>query len=214
MNQEHIQNLRRDYKAASLSINDVDADPVVQFETWFGDAEKAGVYEPNAMTLATAGNDGRPSARIVLLKGFDKNGFIFYTNYESRKGQDLSESPFAALVFFWPEMERQVRIEGKIGKLSAEKSDAYFHSRPRGSQFGALASPQSRVIGHRNEIEERLAELQNEFSDKEIERPDYWGGYAVIPDYIEFWQGRSNRLHDRIRYRLAAGEWMIERLAP
>ncbi|MBE7176054.1 MAG: pyridoxamine 5'-phosphate oxidase [Mucilaginibacter polytrichastri] len=214
MDNRHIQNLRQDYKAATLSLSDVDADPVVQFGHWFTAAEKAGIHEPNAMTLATAGVDGRPSARIVLLKGVDHNGFVFYTNYESRKGQDLSESPFAALVFFWPELERQIRIEGHVKMTSEKQSEAYFRSRPRGSQFGALASPQSRVIGDRAELEESLAELQEELADQEITRPAHWGGYVLEPDYVEFWQGRSNRLHDRIRYRLAGDKWMIERLAP
>lgn len=214
MDNQHMQSLRQEYKASTLSIDDVSPDPITQFGIWFNAAERAGIHEPNAMTLATAGYDGRPSARIVLLKGVDRNGFVFYTNYESRKGQDLSESPFAALVFFWPDLERQIRVEGAISRISGEQSDAYFHARPRGSQLGALASPQSSVVSSREELEEKLAGLQDTYANREITRPDNWGGYVLQPDYVEFWQGRPNRLHDRIRYRFSAGSWVVERLAP
>jgi len=211
---ETLQNLRQDYRSAELSAADVDRDPIEQFAKWFKDAMNAKLYEPNVMTLATADRSGRPSARIVLLKGFDQNGFTFYTNYNSAKGKEMEENPQACLVFFWAELERQVRIEGRVSKVSAEVSDQYFHSRPAGSQIGASASPQSAVIESRELLEEKVKELTQKYKDIEIPRPEHWGGYIVEPSHIEFWQGRPSRLHDRISYELIDGNWTISRLAP
>ncbi|MBV9691340.1 MAG: pyridoxamine 5'-phosphate oxidase [Ktedonobacteraceae bacterium] len=209
-----IANLRKDYTLHGLSESDVDADPFRQFQVWFNAALAANLLEPNAMTLATATKDGKPSARIVLLKGFDERGFVFYTNYESRKGHELAENPQAALVFRWAELERQVRVEGLVEKCSAVESDAYFHSRPVGSQLGACVSQQSQVIDSREVLEARLEELMLENANQEIARPAYWGGSRLNPSSLEFWQGRPNRLHDRLRYRLTDGGWLIERLSP
>lgn len=214
LTKENIQNLRQEYRAAELAEADIDKSPFKQFESWFKAAVDAQLYEPNVMTLATANAAGRPSARILLLKGFDENGFVFYTNYESKKGHDLLENPQAAMVFFWPELERQVRIEGTITKVSEETSTAYFHSRPAGSQIGATASPQSKVILNRKQLEERVEELKAVYQEKEIPRPAHWGGYQLKPDHIEFWQGRPSRLHDRITYTLEGENWKINRLAP
>lgn len=211
---ETLQNLRQDYRSAELSVADVDRDPIEQFAKWFKDALNAKLYEPNVMTLATADRSGRPSARIVLLKGFDQNGFTFYTNYNSAKGKEMEENPQACMVFFWAELERQVRIEGRVSKVSAEVSDQYFHSRPAGSQIGASASPQSTVIESRELLEEKVKELTQKYKDIEIPRPEHWGGYIVEPSHIEFWQGRPSRLHDRISYELVDGNWTINRLAP
>ena len=207
--------LRKEYMQRGLDEGDPDADPIRQFQAWFDAARAASPYEPNAMALATVGADGRPSVRMVLLKGLDERGFVFYTNYESRKGSELEDTPWAALDFFWPAMERQVRVEGRVERASAEESDAYFHSRPVGSQLGAIASRQSEIITGRELLEQRAAELSARYQGQEIPRPEYWGGYRVVPDFIEFWQGRANRLHDRLRYRLSAdGSWRIERLSP
>jgi pyridoxamine 5'-phosphate oxidase len=214
LTKENIQNLRQDYLAAELAEQDVDHNPIVQFQKWFKDAIDAQLYEPNVMTLATSDRFGRPSARIVLLKGVDNDGFVFFTNYESSKGQHLLENPQAALVFFWAELQRQVRVEGVVSKVADEVSDAYFHSRPAGSQIGALASPQSKVIGDRSLLEIKVTELTAQYTGREIPRPLNWGGYLVEPTKIEFWQGRSSRLHDRIVYELIDGSWIINRLAP
>jgi len=207
--------LRKEYMQRGLDESDVDADPFRQFAAWFDEARAASPVEPNAMALATVGADGRPSLRMVLLKGADERGFVFYTNYQSRKGRELADTPWAALTFFWPEMERQIRIEGRVEPVSAEESDTYFHSRPVGSQLSASASRQSEMIAGREELEQRVAALSAQYQNQEIPRPENWGGFRVIPDAIEFWQGRASRLHDRLRYRLlASGGWQIERLSP
>jgi pyridoxamine 5'-phosphate oxidase len=206
--------MRREYSRTGLGEADVDADPVVQFGRWFEQATQAGLLEPHAMTLATATPDGRPSARMVLLRGFDERGFCFYTNYESRKGAELAANPRAALVFWWDKLERQVRIEGRVERTSRSESEAYFASRPPGSQLSAAASPQSRVIEDRAALERRVAELATTVPDGRLPLPGFWGGYRLVPQVVEFWQGRPNRLHDRLRYRRAGDGWRIERLAP
>jgi pyridoxamine 5'-phosphate oxidase len=206
--------MRREYTREGLAEADVDADPVVQFGRWFEQATQAGLLEPSAMTLATATPDGRPSARMVLLRGFDERGFCFYTNYQSRKAAELAANPRAALVFWWDALERQVRIEGRVEPTSRAESEAYFASRPPGSQLSAAASPQSRVIDDRATLERRVAELAASHQDGQVPLPDFWGGYRLTPEVIEFWQGRPNRLHDRLRYRRAGDAWVIERLAP
>ncbi len=211
-----IEHLREDYRLASLDVKDVDENPIAQFGKWLKEALDAQVPEPNAMTLATCTPEGKPAARIVLLKGYDEAGFVFFTNYESRKGKELLHNPNAALVFSWLELQRQVRIEGKVQKVTPEQSTAYFQSRPKGSQIGAWASPQSRVIGEREMLEEKVQKLGEKYANEdELPRPEHWGGYVVQPRLIEFWQGRPSRLHDRIQYTLqSSGEWLIERLAP
>ncbi|WP_457288369.1 pyridoxamine 5'-phosphate oxidase [Pedobacter sp. UYP24] len=214
LTKENLQNLRQDYRAASLSEADVDGNPIFQFKKWFSEAVDSHLFEPNVMTLATADHYGKPSARIVLLKGFDEDGFVFFTNYESKKGKELLENPQAAIVFFWAELERQVRIEGIVSKVADEVSLDYFHSRPKGSQIGAIASPQSSVIADRSVLEKKVEDLIIEYADQEIPRPANWGGYLLEPTLIEFWQGRSSRLHDRIVYQLVDGTWEINRLAP
>lgn len=214
LTKETIQNLRQDYRSAELNESDVNKSPIKQFEHWFADAMKAQLYEPNVMTLATADKTGKPNARIVLLKGFDENGFSFYTNYLSQKGKEMKKNPQACLVFFWAELERQVRIEGKVEKLDKEASEKYFHSRPKGSQIGAIVSPQSQIIPNRNILETKVEELNVIYQDKTIPKPAHWGGYIVKPTSIEFWQGRTSRLHDRIKYDLINGKWQTTRLAP
>ncbi|QIN82021.1 pyridoxamine 5'-phosphate oxidase [Rubrobacter tropicus] len=209
-----LSDLRKEYTRAGLTESDVDPDPVRQFGRWFDAALAAGLHEPNAVTVATSTLDGRPSARVVLLKGFDERGFVFYTNYEGRKGREIEENPRAALLFYWGELERQVRIEGSVSRVSEEESDAYYASRPRGSRLGALASEQSRVIGGREVLEKRVEALEAEYEGRDVPRPAFWGGYRVEPEVIEFWQGRENRLHDRIFYRREDGGWKIGRLQP
>lgn len=209
-----VAELRREYTRAGLNETDVDADPIRQFGAWFEQALAAQLPEPNAMTLATVGADGLPSARIVLLKGYDAAGFVFHTNYESRKGKELAAHPFAALVFFWSELERQVRIEGKVERLPAAESDAYFQSRPLGSRLSAWASRQSEPVANRETLEQELEEMSQRFQGGDVLRPPFWGGLRLRPDAIEFWQGGSNRLHDRLRYRPGAAGWRIERLSP
>ncbi len=209
-----LADMRRDYRQRDLTETDVDADPFRQFSLWMNQAIEAQMPEPNAMTLATATPDGTPSARIVLLKGVDTAGFVFYTNYESDKGQQIALNPRVALVFLWVDLERQVRVEGTASLMNAAESDAYFQTRPLGSQLGAWASHQSRVIPSRALLEQRLQELQTQFAEQTVPRPPNWGGYRVTPRSIEFWQGRRNRLHDRIRYTLQEDSWHIERLSP
>jgi pyridoxamine 5'-phosphate oxidase len=211
---DHAARLRKEYTRAGLAESDANPDPIAQFRRWFDDALAAGLREPNAMTLATATPDGRPSARVVLLKGFDERGFVFYTNYEGRKGEELEENPYCALVFYWAELERQVRVEGRVSRVPKRESDEYFGSRPRGSRLGAWASEQSRPVGGREVLEERLRVLEAEYEAREVPRPPFWGGYRVEPEVIEFWQGRENRLHDRLVYRRSGGGWGRERLQP
>lgn len=209
-----IADIRKDYQLQRLLETDVAADPFTQFDHWWADALKSEIDEVNAMTLATASADAVPDARIVLLKSYSEKGFIFFTNYNSTKGKELAENPKACLVFFWKELERQVRILGDIEKVSDTESDAYFQSRPFGSRIGAWASPQSSVIGSRDVIEANITKYEQQFTEANIKRPPHWGGYVLVPTRIEFWQGRPNRLHDRIRYALEADSWRIERLAP
>jgi len=209
-----IAHLRKDYSQASLSEADVDPNPYAQFATWFDEALKAEVPEANAMSVATVGADGRPSSRILLIKDFDARGFTWYTNYASRKGRELAVHPYAALLFHWIPLERQVRIEGRVEQVPAEESDAYFAVRPLKSRLGAIASSQSEPIENRAALEQRFTHVESEYGDAPT-RPAHWGGYRLIPDSIEFWQGRPSRLHDRIRYLLQAdGTWRRERLQP
>jgi pyridoxamine 5'-phosphate oxidase len=210
-----IADIRKDYMLRSLIEKDVAAHPIRQFDTWWQEALHSEIDEVNAMTLATASADGVPAARIVLLKGYDERGYVFFTNYESFKGLQLAENPRACLVFFWKELERQVRITGLVEKVSDEESDAYFNSRPEGSRIGAWVSPQSQVIANREWLEAQERKYQTDFAGQPIKRPTHWGGYRVKPICVEFWQGRSNRLHDRIQYTLQGDNtWIIERLAP
>ena len=210
-----IADLRKEYSTQSLLETDVAADPITQFSVWWQQAVNSSIDEVNAMTLATASADGLPSARIVLLKGFNEKGFIFFTNYNSYKAMQLEENPKACLVFFWKELERQVRVIGLVKKVSSEESDTYFNSRPMQSRLGALASPQSQVIKNREWIDSAFLKLAQDYKDKNPQRPKHWGGYYVQPIIVEFWQGRPSRLHDRIQYSLEEnGSWKIERLAP
>ena len=209
-----IADLRKNYTQAGLLESEIVANPFEQFKLWFEQAVAADILEPNAMTVATVTDEGKPSARIVLLKDFDDRGFVFYTNYNSQKGVELKKHPHAALVFLWHDLERQVRIEGKIELVAEAEATAYFHSRPVGSQLGAWASDQSQVITDRSVLENKLQQLEAEYLNQEIPKPPHWGGVRVIPHEIEFWQGRPSRLHDRLRYQLVDGNWHIDRLSP
>lgn len=212
---QDLAQIRKEYRLHRLDEKSINASPFRQFETWFNEALKANVLEANAMTLATVSTNNRPSARIVLLKGFTDLGFTFYTNYQSSKGKDLVENPYCSLSFFWPELERQVRIEGVSERVSAADSDAYFNSRPRESKIGAWTSPQSSAIASRQILEERFKTIEKQYAGQDmIKRPTQWGGYLVKPFLIEFWQGRPNRLHDRIQFTLVDGSWRVSRLAP
>jgi pyridoxamine 5'-phosphate oxidase len=209
-----IASLRKEYSQASLSETDTDPDPIKQFAKWFDEALKAQLPEPNAMSVATVSAEGKPSARILLIKEFDERGFVWFTNYASRKGRDLQHRPYAAMLFHWIELERQVRIEGKVERVTPQESDAYFQSRPLPSRIGAIASSQSEPIAERKLLEERFAEVKRQYGEHPP-RPEHWGGYRLVPDAIEFWQGRPSRLHDRILYtRRADGNWQRQRLQP
>jgi len=209
----YINSLRHDFTKQTLDKKDVNSSPIVQFEKWFKEAVDAKVHEPNAMGLSTVSTDGKPSSRIILLRNFDEQGFVFYTNYNSRKGGEINENPHAALLFFWPELERQVRIEGVLIKQTAEESNKYFESRPRESKLGAWTSEQSKSIDSRDVLDQAYIENSNKYPG-EVPRPSFWGGYLLKPTYFEFWQGRASRLHDRIVYSQEQNNWMIERLSP
>lgn len=209
-----IADLRKDYIQASLSESDVASDPMAQFKKWFDEALAAKVPEANAMSMATVGANGRPSSRIVLIKEFDQRGLTWFTNYGSRKGQELHQNQYAALLFHWIELERQVRIEGRVERISTQENDSYFHSRPLGSRIGAIASSQSEPVASREALESRYAAAEAQHGEHPL-RPEHWGGYRLVPDYLEFWQGRSSRLHDRIAFKLKAdGSWIKQRLQP
>lgn len=209
-----LARLRQEYARATLDETDIATDPITQFRTWFDEARNAGILEPNAMTLATSSPQGAPNARIVLLKELDARGFVFFTDYRSQKAADLESTRRAALVFLWKELERQVRVTGRVERTSAGESDSYFRTRPQGSRLGTWASHQSSVIGDRAELEAAYTNAMQRYPDDEIPRPEHWGGYRVVPETVEFWQGRASRLHDRLRYRLEGGEWVVERLSP
>ena len=209
-----IADLRKDYTLRGFDITDADANPLAQFRTWFDTAVQAGLPEPNAMTLATATPEGRPSARIVLLKGLDARGFVFYSNYESRKGRELTSNPFAALVFLWDELERQVRIEGAVEQVAAAEADAYFASRPWGSRIGAWASAQSTPLANRAALDDQYAALAAQYEGQDVPRPPHWGGFRVVPERFEFWQGRRSRLHDRIVFSRTDDGWDTTRICP
>lgn len=213
--QSRIAELRTEYLKSTLDISTVNADPLIQFEKWFDEALKAQVTEPNAMTLSTVNSDGKPSSRVVLLKGIEEKKLVFYTNYQSKKGREIEKNPVCALLFFWPDLERQVRIEGVISRVDPATSNAYFQSRPRGSQIGAWASPQSSPIKSREILEERFQQIEKKFANEGVlPKPQQWGGYAVEPLMFEFWQGRASRLHDRIEYIKSDDQWKLNRLAP
>jgi pyridoxamine 5'-phosphate oxidase len=213
--QKNITDLRQEYSRSTLDFSNVLKDPLKQFEKWFDEALASGITEPNAMHLATVNDQGKPSSRIVLLKGIDLNKFIFYTNYQSKKGRELDQNPACALTFFWPEIERQVRIEGTAERVDTTMSEQYFQSRPRGSQIGAWASPQSTIIKDREILDERAKQIEKRFEqEKVLPRPNQWGGYQIDPLQIEFWQGRPSRLHDRIQFTKVDGDWKMNRLAP
>jgi pyridoxamine 5'-phosphate oxidase len=214
MKDDELANIRREYSRHSLGESDVDLNPLVQFHQWFQEATAAQLPEPTAMALATATSDGKPSARMVLLKGYDDRGFVFFTNYEGRKSAELLENPHAALLFHWGALERQARIEGSVEKTSRQESEEYFKSRPVESRLGAWASRQSSVIPGRSDLEQKVSDLKASYANREIPLPPFWGGFRVQPQIFEFWQGRENRLHDRIRYSLLGGVWVIERLSP
>lgn len=210
-----LADLRKDYSLAGLLEKDLARDPFRQFDKWFQEAGAAKIDEPNAMTLSTATRDGRPSSRTVLLKGLDSRGFVFYSNYDSRKGRDLSENPRVSLLFPWVALERQVTVEGTVVRLTREESEAYFHARPRANQLGAWVSQQSSIINGRSVLEDSMKALEKKYAGTEVPMPPNWGGYRVAPESVEFWQGRRSRLHDRLRYRREkAGDWIIERLSP
>lgn len=211
---DSIADIRTDYRRQTLNEEDVSSDPMQQFKSWWDAAVASEIHEVNAMTLATVNGEGQPSARIVLLKGLHDGGLVFFTNYESKKGDELAKNDRAALVFFWKELERQVRIEGIISKVDDKESEEYFHSRPHASQIGAWSSPQSKVIPSRELLDKNVAENTARFGEGEVERPPFWGGYILKPTLVEFWQGRSNRLHDRIEYVNEGGSWIKRRLAP
>lgn len=210
----NVADVRREYAREGLRRRDLDPNPIAQFLKWLGEAQALYPDEFTSMTLATADRSGRPSARIVLLKACDERGFVFYTNYDSRKGRNLEENPLASLVFYWPAFDRQVRVEGRVEKTSREESDAYFQTRPLGARIGAWASRQSEVLPDRAALEERVRETAGRFGDGPVPLPDTWGGYRVVPEEIEFWQGQVSRLHDRFRYRRHPEGWSIDRLSP
>ena len=209
-----LSDIRREYKSRALSEADAKGDPIAQFAVWFDEAVKSQLLDVNAMSVATASSAGEPSVRTMLLKDYSESGFVFFTNYESAKGRDLDQNPRAALLFFWAELERQVRINGAVSKVSRKESEAYFHSRPFESQVGALASPQSRVVDGRAPLDARLQQLVKEYEGREVPMPAYWGGYRVVPERVEFWQGRAGRLHDRLLYERTSSGWKRSRLAP
>lgn len=214
MHDRELSELRREYTVGGLGEADLDVDPITMFRRWLHDSVSAGLHEPNAMVVSTVSSSGRPASRTVLLKGLDQGGFVFFTNYSSRKGGEIASNPFCALLFPWHALERQVRIEGTASRLSDSENDMYFSMRPRGSQLGAWASPQSEIVSGRAALEARYAEVVERFGAGEVPRPPHWGGYRVQPDSVEFWQGRVGRMHDRLRYRLTPGGWTTERLAP
>lgn len=213
MTEKEIQDLRRQYTKSSLTSKNVNKDPFKQFSKWFSEVMSSDFLEPNAMTLSTSTPDGKPSARVLLLKGFDENGFVFYSNYKSRKGKELEKNQYASILFYWDKLERQIRIDGKVEKVTPEESDAYFQTRPYKSRLGAWASNQSSVVESRSEIVKQFLKYMVKFK-QHVPLPDSWGGYRLVPDAFEFWQGRPNRLHDRIRYKKIKAGWKIERLAP
>jgi pyridoxamine 5'-phosphate oxidase len=210
----NINDLRKEYRLKSLDLSNLNPDPFLQFYAWFEEAQEAQVSELNAMVLATASAEGRPSCRTVLLKQMDNRGMTFFTNYDSRKGKELASNPFACVTFYWSELERQVIVEGKTEKIALDESEAYFALRPRGSQLGAWASHQDQILHSRDELEENYRHFEKLYEGKSIPKPPYWGGYRLLPESFEFWQGRASRLHDRFRYHLMENVWQIDRLAP